>query len=221
MLERERVIVGGLLLLLALVILGFFVHRDPLFPGSLAGGVLGVSAATLMLAPLVYLIIKRVPVLKRTVTKFTSLRTLLSIHIYAGVLAPILGVLHSGHRFESALGIWLTALMLVVAFSGFAGRHLLQRLAATVREDRDMAPQLERLFLDLRTVHMGRTPPADDVMRIADAIADTELEADAAVWLRGVFKRWLACHIVIALILYGLLALHVWTAWYFGIRWLT
>jgi hypothetical protein len=29
------------------------------------------------------------------------------VHIYAGVLGPILGVLHSGHRFESPLGIAL------------------------------------------------------------------------------------------------------------------
>lgn len=221
MLERERTIVGGLLLLAALVILGFFIHRDPLFPGSLAGGVLGVSAAALMLVPLVYLIIKRVPLFKRNVTKFASMRTLLSVHIYAGVLAPILGILHSGHRFESALGIWLTALMLVVAFSGYAGRHLLQRLAATARDNRDAATKLEQLFQRTRSEYSGQASPANDVMRIADAIADTRIEADASAWLRGIFTRWLACHIIIASILYGLLALHVWTAWYFGIRWLT
>jgi hypothetical protein len=221
MLERERAIVGGLLFLSALVVFGFFIHRDPLFPGSLAGGVLGVSAAALMLVPLVYLIIKRVPLFKRNVTKFVTMRTLLSVHIYAGVLAPILGILHSGHRFESALGIWLTALMLVVAFSGYAGRHLLQRLAATTRDNRDAAIELEQLFRRLPRELSAEPSRSMEAIRIADAIADTQIEADASAWLRGVFTRWLACHIIIALILYGLLALHVWTAWYFGIRWLT
>ena len=34
------------------------------------------------------------------------------------------------------------------------------------------------------------------------------------------FGRWLTCHIIISLLLYLLLALHIWSAWYFGIRWL-
>ena len=109
--ERERAIVTGLVVLLLVLTLGFYIHRDPLFPGSLTGGVLGISGAALMLVPLVYLLIKRIPPLKRAVTPAVSMRTLLAIHIYAGVLAPILGILHGGHKFQSSLGIALTAMM--------------------------------------------------------------------------------------------------------------
>ena len=59
--ERERPIVTGLVLLLVVLTLGFYVHRDPRFPGSLTGGVLGISAASLILVPLVYLLLIGVP----------------------------------------------------------------------------------------------------------------------------------------------------------------
>ena len=62
--ERERWIVTGLVLLLIVLTLGFYVHRDPRFPGSLAGGVLGISGAALMFVPLAYLCVKRIPLLK-------------------------------------------------------------------------------------------------------------------------------------------------------------
>ena len=134
--ERERPIVTGLILLLVVLTLGFFVHRDPRFPGSLTGGVLGISAAALMLVPLVYLFIKRIPPLKRAVTPAVSMRTLLAIHIYAGVLAPILGILHSGHKFQSPLGIALTTMMVIVALSGVVGRFLYVRLHADLRGEK-------------------------------------------------------------------------------------
>ena len=50
--ERQKIIVSGLITLLLVLTLGFFVHRDPRFAGSLTGGLLGVAAASLMLVPL-------------------------------------------------------------------------------------------------------------------------------------------------------------------------
>src|SRR5690606_3633140 len=100
-------------------------HRSPRFPGSAIGGVLGVSGAVLMLIPLAYLIVKRIKILNRWVTRFVSMRTLLTWHIYAGVLGPILVIFHSSHKFDSALGIALTVMTLIVVLSGFVGRYLL------------------------------------------------------------------------------------------------
>src|SRR5215217_7585105 len=97
--ERSRIIVGGLVLFLAIFLLGFVVHISPRFPGSLTGSLIGITGALLMLVPLLYLIVKRVPFLKARVTRIVSLRTLLAIHIYAGVLGPILGAIHSAHKF--------------------------------------------------------------------------------------------------------------------------
>lgn len=144
--ERERIIVSGLVVLLLLFWLGFLVHRSPRFAGSLWGGVLGVSGALLMLVPLAYMIVKRVPLLKRTVTRRASMRTLLAWHIYTGVLGPILVLLHTGHKFQSPLGIALTAMTLIVVVSGFVGRYLMSQFSQTIREKKEMLTQLELAY---------------------------------------------------------------------------
>lgn len=253
MIERERAIVTGLIVLLVVLTLGFYVHRDPRFPGSLTGGVLGISAAALMLVPLVYLLIKRIPPLKRAVTPAVSMRTLLAIHIYAGVLAPILGILHSGHKFQSALGIALTAMMLIVALSGFVGRYLMVQIATGILEQRKLLGGLRReydratddlvhnpvqaaalrplagfftrlaapFFVKDASGPAGPSAAAARALRLSESMADVEYAIKSHDVAKAAFGRWLACHIVIAIVLYALLAMHVWSVWYFGIRWLS
>ncbi len=248
--ERQRVIVTGLIVLLLVLTLGFFVHRDPRFAGSLAGGLLGVAAAALMLVPLLYLFVKRIPWLKRRITPHVSMRTLLTIHIYTGVLAPILGVLHTGHKFQSGLGVALTLMMLTVAVSGFVGRYLLGRLSTDIRQmraDRDeLLTAYGSLSYELRAnpeamalVRRGASLPGRiaslvvardptdpfrapaQALRIAESVSDLELAIRTHSSAKSLFTRWLTCHIVIAIVLYGLLFVHIWSAWYFGIRWLS
>jgi len=149
--ERQRIVVSGLVVLFLILWLGFLVHRSPRFAGSLWGGVLGVCGAALMLVPLLYLIIKRIPPLKRAVTQRVSMRTLLAWHIYAGVLGPILGILHTGHKFESTLGIALTLTMLLVVVSGFTGRFLMSQFAETIREKKEMLTRLELAYRETAT----------------------------------------------------------------------
>jgi hypothetical protein len=144
--ERERLVVSGLVVLLLLLWLGFVVHRSPRFAGSLWGGVLGISGALLMLVPLAYLIVKRIGPLKKVVVRRVSMGTLLTWHIYAGILGPILALVHTGHKFESPLGIALTALMLVVVLSGFVGRYLMSYFSQTIHEKREMLTQLELTY---------------------------------------------------------------------------
>lgn len=258
MIERERTIVTGLVLLLVVLALGFYVHHDPRFPGSLAGGVLGISAAALVLVPVAYLFVMRIPFVKRPVTRAVSMRTLLAIPIYAGVLGPILGVLHSGHRFQSALGIALT-MMMVVALSGFVGWYLMSRLSTDGREKQRVLAGL-RVAYDRTAGELSRereaagTPHAfagffsrlaapffavageagartagcpsaqlsapARALRLYESMADVEYAIKPHEVFKRAFGRWLVCHIIIALILYALLALHVWSGWYFGIRWL-
>ena len=141
--ERERIVMTGLVMLMLITWLGFAVHHSPRFAGSFWGGVLAVSGSSLMLVPLVYLFIKRIPMLKRFVTKRVSMRTLLTWHIYAGVIGPILVLLHTGHKFESALGIALTAMTLIVVVSGFVGRYLMSYIAEELREKRETLTGLQ------------------------------------------------------------------------------
>lgn len=140
--ERDRIVATGLVVLMLVLWLGFLVHTSQRFPGNLAGGVLGVSGAALMMVPLIYSVVKRLPPLKRLVTKAVPMRTLLSWHIYAGIVGPILALLHTGHKFNSALGIALTAMMLIVVLSGFTGRYLMSQISEDLREKKNLQAAL-------------------------------------------------------------------------------
>jgi hypothetical protein len=155
--ERERLAVSGLVVLLLLLWLGFLVHRDTRFAGSFWGGVLGVSGAVLMLVPLAYSLVKRVKWVQERLWRRVTMRTLLAWHIYAGILGPILALLHSGHKFNSPLGIALTAMMLLVVLSGFTGRYLMGYFTHELLEKRQMLAALKAAY-DQTAVELARQP---------------------------------------------------------------
>jgi len=244
--ERERIIVGGVLCLLLLGWLGFLVHRSPRFPGSGLGAVFGIAGAVLMLVPLAYPIVKRIAFINARITKHVSMQSWLAAHVYAGILGPVLGMIHTGHKFDSPLGIALTAVMLLVVVSGFAVRYLLTYvnqeikdkliLLQTGRGDLDSAwGVLENTPAEMRGLPRARLVaaglasvgielpyggPAGEVIRTAESVADLEY----AVRTHELLKRWFAwslkVHIVLSVILYVLLGLHVWSGIHFGLRWL-
>lgn len=248
--EREPAVFAGLTITLIVLWLGFLVHRSPRFPGSLLGHSLGILGAALMLVPLAYMIVKRNDRLRRSLTRRWSMRTLLAWHIYAGILGPILVLLHTGHRFESPLGIALTATTLVVATSGFVGRFLMKRVHTEIRDLREnleaMRTRGQMIAAELaarpRTV---QRPPAarmsrwllaafvtDDelepdghlvrrAVRVAESRADLEFALGTHELIKAAFSRWLKVHIAISMILYALMGLHVWATIHFGLRWLT
>ena len=111
--ETEKLVVGGLVTLLLLFTPGLL-HEVPLFPGSLAGTLLGIAGALLMVLLLIYPLVKHTAWLRQRVTKHVSMRAILSFHVYAGVLGAALGVLHTGYEFQSPLGILLVSSMLIV-----------------------------------------------------------------------------------------------------------
>ena len=111
-LDRERRTVTGVLMLLVVLWAGFLFHRDSRFAGSVPGTVLAVTGATLLVVPsLAYAMVKHVVTLKRRLTTPHTMRRLLAWHVYGGITGAILAILHTGHRFNSALGMALTAAM--------------------------------------------------------------------------------------------------------------
>lgn len=144
--ERERVVVIGLMVLMLILWLGFLVHRSPRFPGSAWGGALGVAGALLMVWPLGYLVVKRVPALKAAVTRRVPMRTLLAWHVYTGIIGAVLAILHTGHKFNSRLGIFLTAALLLAVVTGVIGRHFMGLISQELREKHDLLAKLQAAY---------------------------------------------------------------------------
>ncbi len=243
--ERERLVATGMVLLLLALWLGFAAHRSPRFAGSLTGGVLGVSGALLMVFCILYAPMKRIPAIKNLVTKWVSLRTLRAWHVYAGLVGSMLGLLHTGHKFDSMLGMLLTAAMLVVVVSGFIGRYLLNQTSQEVREKRATLSGLQTSY-DRVAMELNSAPPpalmtalqdrwsrwllsgpraengmpaAAQAIRLAESIADVDYAVKMHETLKRAFSRRLTAHIVLSAVLMVLLGIHVWAALYYGLRW--
>ena len=244
--ERQGIFVTGVLSVLLLGWLGFFLHRSPRFPGSGVGAVFGIAGAVLMLIALAYPIVKRVPFLHALVTPHVSMRSWLALHIYAGIFGPLLALIHTGHKFDSMLGITLTAVMLLVVVNGFSVRYLLTYvgheitdkliLLQTARGDLDSAwgvlenspaemrglPHAPVLAAGLASLgfELDSLGPVGQVTRTAESVADLEY----AVRTHELFKRWfghsLKLHIGLSIIFYALLTLHIGSGIFFGLRWL-
>ena len=216
--EREPLVATTLVIIIFVVWGGEAFHVAPRFAGSPLGGALGVSGALLMFGALVYSVIKRVKPIKAAVTRHVSMRTLLAWHVYAGLLGCLLVLLHTGHKFESVLGTSLTALALLVVFSGFIGRYLMRQIGDDVREKRGLLSRLyeaydaasERLTMEperrslihplrsalLRTF-LTQSPASDapGAMDVGSPVAVARLvgaiaDVESAIEARETLKRW-------------------------------
>lgn len=243
--ERDRIVAAGVFAVLIFAWLGFLVHTAPRFAGTGAGAVFGIAGAVLMFVPLAYPAVKRIPFLSARITPYVSLQTWMTLHVYAGILGPLLGIIHTGHKYDSPLGIALTAVMLLVVMSGFIGRYLLSfvnqeikdklLLLQTARGDLDSAwgvlenspaemkalPKSPLLAAGLASLGLDLSSggPAGEVTRCAESVADLEYAVRTHEFVKRWCGRWLMLHLILSVILYVLLGLHVWASIHFGLRW--
>lgn len=220
---RDHFVVLGWLALLLALWLGFTVHESPRFAGSLWGGVLGIAAATLMLVPLGYVLVKRIAWLRGPLTRHVPLSRLLAWHVYAGIGGAMLGVVHAGHRYDSWIGTALTTAMFAAILTGYVGRYFLRFVGEDLTERRRNLLVLQADFGELATqVASGAMPPdavRARVLRTAEALAEAEHAIAADELLRRRLRQWLLLHIASSIAFYVLLAMHVWSALQFGLRW--
>jgi hypothetical protein len=245
--ETEKLTVGALLTVLLAFVPGFILHEAPRFPGSLAGSLLGIAGATLMVLTLVYPLVKHVAWLRQRVTSRVPLRAVLSFHVYAGVFGALLGILHTGHKFRSPLGIALVASMLVVVLSGFIGRYYIAHLRMDLRDQKAMletlraeydrvatklagAPAARSLSGFIRTsvervLHPATAgtmvePAAVPIPELVNAIADLEYAMRQREAIQRAFMAGMVAHVSASIVMYTALTLHVWNGIYYGLRWL-
>ena len=242
----ERFIVISVFAVLVFAWLGFLLHVAPRFAGSGLGAVFGISGAVLMLVPLTYVVVKRIPFFRERMTKYFSLQSWLTIHIYTGIIGALLAIIHTGHKYSSPIGIALTATMLLVVVSGIVLRYLTPfvnldmkdklLLLQTARGDLDSAwGNLEKSaterqnlpkapFVTAGMASMGLSSalasPPGEVTTLAEGVADLEYSIRTDELLKRWFSFALKVHILLSVALYALLAVHVTSGIYFGLRWL-
>lgn len=243
--KGERIIISSIFAVLVLAWLGFLLHVSPRFAGSGLGAVFGISGAVLMLVPLIYVVVKRISLFKG-IGKYVSLQTWLSIHIYTGIVGALLALIHTGHKYHSPVGIALTATMMLVVVTGFVLRYLTPfvnvdmkdklLLLQTARGDLDSAwgvleksaserkglPKAPLLTTGLASLGLSFASdnPAGQVTTLAEGVADLEYSVRTHEVLKRWFARALTLHIVLAVAMYALLAAHITSGIYFGLRWL-
>lgn len=157
---KEPLVAHSLAILLLVLWLGFFIHRDPRFAGSLMGGIFAVSGSIFLLVPLFYSLIKRIKWLKERVIPHISFGKLLTIHIYSGFIGALLVLLHTGHKFNGIVATSLTAFLLIVVFSGYLGRYLFSMFAKDLGEKKKTLSELHAAF-DARGQSFLNAPPEE------------------------------------------------------------
>ncbi len=246
--ESEKLTIGALVTVLLLFVPGFVLHEAPRFPGSLEGSLLGIAGAALMVLLLVYPFVKHFAWLRHRVTKRFSMGAILSFHVYAGVLGALLGILHTGHKFQSLLGVTLVSSMLIVVLSGFVGRYYMAHLRVELRDQKGMLDMLRaeydrvaaelagapmaRSLLGLLRPSIGRlTPvaagsgttdeaPGISISTLVIAITDLEYAMRRREAIQRAFTRWTVVHVSASIVMYAALTLHIWNGIYYGLRWL-
>ena len=232
--ETERLTVVAVLTALLFFIPAFVLHTSPRFAGSLAGFALGAAAATLMLSLLIYPLAKYTLSFRSGITRVASMRALLAFHVYAGVFGAFLAILHTGHKYQSPLGIALVVSILVVVVTGFVGRYYLPETSMELREEQSRLATLRSVY-DRTVAAFAARKSSEDValpsnspalqgvpiLKLVDGIADLEYAIGSREVVKRIFVPWIVAHVVAAILMYFLLALHVAGEIYYGLRWLS
>lgn len=243
--EQEKILGLALLTLILMSWLSFALHTDARFAGSFYGGLLGIAAALLFLSTFLYVAIKRIPWLKTLTLRAVSMGTVLRFHIYAGIIGSILALMHTGHKFQSPIGIALTAVMLGVVFSGFIGRYLMSFISEETREKKISLSKLEQRYREVvmalsanpergkavrsltKVFFLGWLPATSPDVQVAreahdlsESMADLEYALRSHAAIKVIFGLWVKIHIFLSGVLVILLAMHIWSSFYFGVRWL-
>jgi hypothetical protein len=97
-------------------------------PSGPGGQMFGIAGALLMLMPFLYMARKRITWLKG----IGRLTTWLEIHLFCGVVGPVLITFHTSFKFNGIVSAAYWSMVVVVA-SGFVGRYLYVRIPRSIR----------------------------------------------------------------------------------------
>ena len=150
---------------------GYLPAHALLRPSGAVGLTLGAGGVVAMLCTIPYAVRKR----WKRLTTLGALKNWLEMHIFFGVVGPVLITFHTSFKFNGliSVGYWL---MMTVWVSGFVGRYLYVRIPKTIRgvelSRRDVEARLDELREQLRSASM-----ADAAQRHMNAF-DASIDVD-------------------------------------------
>jgi len=234
---QERNVAAYLSLFFLALFVMVFVHQSPTFAGSLPGHLLGICGALVMFMALAY------PFRKRILKK-RGRENPITRHILYGLTGSCLAIIHSAHKFGSAVGLILLVATFLVVVSGIVGFFLFRKVSKTVKDqsgDLDLlrkrfegqkedvkacAPRLPSGSKSMPLQASGNENEEEmeqkcqEVMDLAYSIVDLDYTLSVFSKLKTLFSMWTRVHYFLALCLFSILIVHVLKVFYYGIRWL-
>lgn len=140
---------------------GYVPVHKLLRPSGPVGQALGLAGLLLMFVPMLYAIRKK----WKRLSRFGSMKTWLEVHIFAGIVGPVLVTFHTSFKFNGIVSVayWM---MVIVASSGFVGRYLYVRIPRSLRGTELTLGELQQRAEDLNAQLAGSGIPASLLARV-------------------------------------------------------
>ena len=155
-------------------------HRM-LRPSGPAGQTFGIVGALLMTVPFIYMLRKRV----RRFRAAGSLKTWLEIHLFCGIVGPVLVTFHTSFKFNGIVSAAYWS-MAIVVLSGFAGRYLYVQIPRSIRGGELNRAELDRKAEELHE-HLLATASPETMTRLHAFEQAVVPERRENTTLRGLF----------------------------------
>jgi hypothetical protein len=124
----------------------FMAANRLLRPSSPVGHLLGIAGLLMMLVPVAYAIRKKV----RRLRNAGSIQTWLEVHIFSGIVGPVLITFHTSFKFNGVVSVAYWS-MVTVVLSGFVGRYLHARIPRSLK-----GQELSQSELNVRAEELSR-----------------------------------------------------------------
>jgi hypothetical protein len=178
---------------------GYLPAHRLLRPSGLVGLSFGAAGMVAMVSTLPYAARKR----WRPLARFGPASRWLEVHIFFGIIGPVLVTLHTAFKFNGAvaIGYWL---MVAVWASGFVGRYLYVRIPKTIRGVELSRKELEAEFAGAMAAAKGA-----ELEALSRRLVHLER-------MRRLFEMWHVFHRPLVFGMFLIVGLHVALVVYLG-----
>jgi hypothetical protein len=137
----------------------------------------GVVGAFMMILMLTYSLRKRI----KSFTHMGSLAGWLRLHIYLGIVGPVLIVLHTSFKVQGLVAVSFWS-MVVVALSGYFGRYLYLQIPRNIQGHELGLHEIEESNRALSAMLSEEYKVGEDQLVRLDALVDVRLPQRAGLW---------------------------------------